>query len=167
MHFKADGKSSLPPFKCVVRRMGHWPTCVTRKNPPTNFLKSHSLNDKKVKSKEDFMDEFVERLAGIGAPALVFLIIMSTTGLAGAAAITATLALLGPGGMIGGVITLIVIGAGASVISKYGYSAIITATCKKIMQKDNLTREQMCEKIDKYPITKGLKEKVKAKIREA
>ena len=93
--------------------MGHWPTCVTRKNPPTNFLKSHSLNDKKVKSKEDFMDEFVERLAGIGVPALVFLIIMSTTGLAGAAAITATLALLGPGGMIGGVITLIVIGAGA------------------------------------------------------
>ena len=50
------------------------------------------------------MDEFVERLAGIGVPALVFLIIMSTTGLAGAAAITATLALLGPGGMIGGVI---------------------------------------------------------------
>ena len=147
--------------------MDHWPTCVTRKNPPTNFLKSHSLNDKKVKSKEDFMDEFVERLAGIGVPALVFLIIMSTTGLAGAAAITATLALLGPGGMIGGVITLTVIGAGASVISKYGYSAIITATCKKIMQKDNLTREQMCEKIDKYPITKGLKEKVKAKIREA
>ena len=84
------------------------------------------------------MDEFVERLAGIGVPALVFLIIMSTTGL-----------------------------AGASVIAKYGYSAIITATCKKIMQKDNLTQEQMCEKIDKYPITKGLKEKVKTKIREA
>ena len=57
------------------------------------------------------MDEFVERLAGIGVPALVFLIIMSTTGLAGAAAITATLALLGPGGMIGGIITLTVIGA--------------------------------------------------------
>ena len=113
------------------------------------------------------MDEFVERLAGIGVPALVFLIIMSTSGLAGAAAITATLALLGPGGMIGGIITLTVIGAGASVIAKYGYSAIITATCKKIMKKDNLTQEQMCEKIDKYPITKGLKEKVKTKIREA
>lgn len=55
------------------------------------------------------MDEFVERLAGIGVPALVFLIIMSTTGLAGAAAITATLALLEPGGMIGGIITLTVI----------------------------------------------------------
>ena len=29
------------------------------------------------------------------------------------------------------------------------------------MQKDNLTQEQMCEKIEKYTITKGLKEKVK------
>lgn len=113
------------------------------------------------------MDEFVERLAGIGIPALVFLIIMSTTGLVGAAAITATLSLLDPGGMIGGIITLIVIGAGSSLIAKYGYSAIIMATCKKIMQKENLTEDQMCEKIEKYPITKALKEKIKAEIREA
>ena len=110
------------------------------------------------------MDEFVERLAGLGIPALIFFIVMSTTGLAGAAAITSALALLGPGGMIGGVITLIVIGSGASVIAKYGYSAIITATCKKIMEKDHLSKDEMCAKIDKYPITKGLKEKVKAKI---
>ncbi len=74
------------------------------------------------------MDEFVERLAGIGVPALIFLIVMSTTG---AAAITAALALLGPGGMVGGIITLIVVGAGSSIIAKYGYSAIITAVCKK------------------------------------
>ena len=113
------------------------------------------------------MDEFVERLAGIGIPALVFLIVMSTTGLAGAAAITSALALLGPGGMVGGVITLIVIGAGSSIITKYGYSAIITATCKKIMVKDNPTKDQMCEKIDKYPITRGLKEKVKSAIKKA
>lgn len=112
------------------------------------------------------MDEFVERLAGIGIPALVFLIVMSTTGLAGAAAITATLALLGPGGMIGGVITLTVIGTGASIITKYGYAAIITGVAKKIMEKENLSVEEMCAKIDKYPITKGLKEKVKAAIRK-
>ena len=38
---------------------------------------------------------------------------------------------------------------------------------RKLCKKDNLTKEQMYEKIDKYPITKGLKEKVKAKIRES
>lgn len=113
------------------------------------------------------MDEFVERLAGIGIPALIFIIVMSTTGLAGAAAVTAALALLGPGGMIGGVVLLIAIGAGSSVIAKYGYSAIISATCKKIMEKERLSKDEMCAKIDTYHITKGLKEKVKAKIRES
>lgn len=113
------------------------------------------------------MDEFVERLAGIGIPAIVFLIVMSTTGLAGAAAITATLALLGPGGMIGGIILLIVISAGSSIIAKYGYSAIITATCKKIMEKENISEEEMNKKIDKYPISKALKEKIKSKIKES
>jgi len=113
------------------------------------------------------MDEFVERLAGIGIPALIFLIIMSTTGLYGAAAITAGLALLGPGGMIGGIITLTVIGAGASIITKYGYSVIITAVVKRIMIKKNLTKDEICKKVDGYLITKGLKEKVKAKINEA
>lgn len=113
------------------------------------------------------MDEFVERLAGIGIPAIVFLTVMSTTGLVGAAAITSTLALLGPGGMIGGIVLLCVISASSSIIAKYGYSAIITATCRKIMSKENLTVEQMNEKIDKYLITKGLKEKIKSKIRES
>lgn len=119
------------------------------------------------KEKEFIMDEFVERLAGIGIPAIVFLIVMSTTGLAGAAAITATLALLGPGGMIGGIILLIVISAGSSIIAKYGYSAIITATCKKIMEKENISEEEMNKKIDKYPISKALKEKIKSKIKES
>lgn len=113
------------------------------------------------------MDEFVERLAGIGIPALVFLIVMSTTGLFGAAAITSALALIGPAGMIGGIVTLIILGSGASIITKYGYSAIITATTKKIMEKENLSFEQICAKIDGYHITKGLKEKVKAKIKES
>ncbi len=113
------------------------------------------------------MDEFVERLAGIGIPALVFLVVMSTTGLVGAAAVTSTLALIGPGGMIGGIILLCFISASSSVIVKYGYSAIITATCKKIMAKENLTVDQMNEKIDKYLITKGLREKIKSKIRES
>ena len=44
----------------------------------------------------------------------MYLIVMSTTGLAGAA-----LALLGPGGMIGRIITLVVVGAGSSIIAKY------------------------------------------------
>ncbi|HYW21584.1 MAG TPA: hypothetical protein VE956_20230 [Nodularia sp. (in: cyanobacteria)] len=47
------------------------------------------------------MDEIVRKLAGIGLPAIILLITMASTGLAGAAAITAALAMLGPGGMVG------------------------------------------------------------------
>ncbi len=64
------------------------------------------------------MDEFVERLAGIGVPAVIFLIVMSTTGLAGAAAVTTALATLGPFGMISGIGVLILTGAGSSIIAK-------------------------------------------------
>lgn len=113
------------------------------------------------------MDEFTEKLASIGIPALILLAVMSTTGLAGAAAITAALALLGPGGMIGGIVTLLVISGGISLITRYGYSAVMIQVSKKIMQKEKLTNEEMLAKIDTYPVTKGLKEKIKSKILES
>lgn len=46
------------------------------------------------------MDEVVRKLAGVGLPAVILLITMASTGLAGAAAITTALAILGPGGML-------------------------------------------------------------------
>ncbi len=56
------------------------------------------------------MDEAVRKLAGVGLPGVILLIAMASTGLTGAAAITAALAMLGPGGMIGGVVFLGIIG---------------------------------------------------------
>lgn len=49
------------------------------------------------------MERIVAKLAGLGVPSLIFVVAISTTGLTGAAAITAALALLGPGGIIGGI----------------------------------------------------------------
>jgi len=56
------------------------------------------------------MDEAVRKIAALGLPGVVLLIAMATTGFTGAAAITAALAMLGPGGMIGGIMFLGVIG---------------------------------------------------------
>lgn len=64
------------------------------------------------------MDEFVRKAAALGLPAIILLIVMATTGLTGAAAITAALALLGipvaalggPAGMLGGIALLGIIG---------------------------------------------------------
>ncbi|MCI6591517.1 MAG: hypothetical protein MSH65_02430 [Spirochaetia bacterium] len=113
------------------------------------------------------MDELCEKLASLGIPALVFLGAMSATGLSGAAAVTAALAALGPGGMIGGIITLLMLGGVLSVISKYGYSSVMISVSKKIMSKENLTKSEMYEKIDSMWLTKSLKARIKAEIDKA
>lgn len=112
------------------------------------------------------LDEFCERVAGFGFPALVFLGAMSATGLCGAAAITAALAMLGPGGMVGGLVFLGIIGAGASLITKYGYHTIMINVAKKIQQKEGLTYAEMCQRIDKFMVSKALKAKIKETIRQ-
>lgn len=113
------------------------------------------------------MDEICEKLAGFGIPALVFLGAMSATGLSGAAAVTAALAALGPGGMVGGIITLLAMSGVFSVISRYGYSAVMISVSKKIMQNRNLTVEEMCQKIDNMLISRSLKARIKAEINKA
>ena len=86
------------------------------------------------------------------------MIALSMTGLYGAAAITAALALLGPGGMIGGVVTLLVAGAIASAISEYGFDALFRAVIKK-MCRNGETKESIRAKIEKGPWSKKLKTK--------
>ena len=81
------------------------------------------------------MDKVVEKIVSIGVPGIMLMVAISMTGLYGAAAITAALALLGPGGMIGGVVTLLVAGAIASAISEYGFDALFRAVIKKMYRK--------------------------------
>lgn len=53
------------------------------------------------------MDRIVNKIAGLGVPGIMLMVAISMTGLSGAAAITAALALLGPGGMLGGIAFLL------------------------------------------------------------
>ena len=66
------------------------------------------------------MDKIVSKIAALGVPGLVLTVAIGATGLAGGAAITTALAAIGPGGMIGGLVTLGVIGLISEGISKYG-----------------------------------------------
>jgi len=53
------------------------------------------------------MDELVKKIAALGLPGVILIIVMATTGLTGAAAITTALAILGgPAGMLGGIAVL-------------------------------------------------------------
>ena len=111
------------------------------------------------------MNKVVEKIVSIGVPGIMLMIALSMTGLYGAAAITAALALLGPGGMIGGVVTLLVAGAIASAISEYGFDALFRAVIKK-MYRNGETKESIRAKIEKGPWSKKLKTKAISELEQ-
>lgn len=109
------------------------------------------------------MDKVVSTVAALGVPGLILVTAMGATGYVGAAALTTALAALGPGGMIGGIALLGIIGLIAQSISKYGFDAIFKAVIDEL-QKRGETAESILSKIDKYPITESLKCTLRCKL---
>lgn len=110
------------------------------------------------------MDKIVSKIAALGVPGLIFMVALSATGLAGGAAITAALAALGPGGMIGGIATLGIIGLISEAITEYGFDTIFSAVVNELYKRGE-TIESLLKKNDKYPVSKSLKSKLKEKLR--
>lgn len=102
------------------------------------------------------MDEFFRKGASIGLPFIILLITMASTGLAGAAAITAALAMLGPGGMVGGVILLGMVGLAADMLSKYGLQALLIGIYQQ-RRSNGESLEKLCNEIKNLPISRELK----------
>ncbi len=103
------------------------------------------------------MDEFVRKAAALGLPAIMLVIVMATTGLAGAAAITAALAALGgPAGMLGGIALLGIIGLATETLSKYGLEAVLIEIYRQRLQNGN-SKSSLCAEIRNLPISKELK----------
>lgn len=105
------------------------------------------------------MERIVAKLAGLGVPSLIFVVAISTTGLTGAAAITAALALLGPGGIIGGIAFLGVAGLITDAIAEFGADKLLTAVVKELYFRGG-SKESIKEKVKKYPVSKKLKLKL-------
>jgi hypothetical protein len=86
---------------------------------------------------------------------------MATTGFTGAAAITAALAMLGPGGMIGGIVFLGVIGIAADALSKFGLETLLVG-----VYRDRLARGETSTALRRE--IKGLfvSEDLKRRLRE-
>ena len=71
-------------------------------------------------------EKAIQKICGIGFPAIVLSAVISSTGLTGAAAITSALALLGgPAGMLGGITALVCIGLIADAVTGLGIEAIL------------------------------------------
>ena len=112
------------------------------------------------------MDKIIGKVAAMGVPGLILVTAIGATGLAGGAAITTALAALGPGGMIGGIVTLGIIGLISEGTAEFGFDAIFNAVVKELYKRGE-TKESILKKIEKYPVSKGLKRKLRESLEKA
>lgn len=106
------------------------------------------------------MDKLIAKIAALGVPGLVLLVAMSVSGFAGAAAITVALSALGgPLGMLGGIAVLGLLVLISGGLTKYGFERIYKGVVQKLIEEGE-TKESIKEKIQGYPISKGLKNKL-------
>ena len=106
------------------------------------------------------VDKAAEIIAGLGIPGLVLLVATSVSGVAGAAAVTAGLTILGPGGVLGGIAILLVSTFIGSALAKFGFEELFKRVLDNLKEK-GMSNEEILEKIDGYPISKELKRRLR------
>lgn len=113
------------------------------------------------------MDKLIDKIVALGVPGLVLLMVMSFSGYAGAAAITAALVTVaGPfGGILVGILMLGLLGLIAKGISDYGFENVYQGTVRELKRRGH-TKESVLTKIDGYLISSTLKAKLKDYVRK-
>ncbi|RKI23690.1 hypothetical protein D7V82_16645 [bacterium 1xD8-6] len=109
------------------------------------------------------MEKVVSKIAALGVPGLILIIAMSATGLSGGAALTTALAAIGPFGMLGGIATLGVVVLLSQGLTEFGFNAIFTAVVKELYKKGK-DKKSILRKIEKYPVSKSLKRKLREQL---
>lgn len=109
------------------------------------------------------MEKIISKVAALGVPGLVLIIAINATGFAGGAAIVTALAALGPGGIIGGIATLGVIGLISQGITDFGVDAIFSGVINELLKRGE-TKISIIHKINKYPISNSLKMKLREQV---
>lgn len=107
------------------------------------------------------LDKFFYRIASFGVPGLIFMMLIAISPYAGAAAITWALALLGgPFGMIGGLVTLIVIAPTISeYVAKHGTEKLVKGVVNKLVEKGT-SKQEIGRQLQSFPLSSELKSKI-------
>ena len=112
------------------------------------------------------MDQIVNKIAALGVPGLVLLVAMAVTGWAGAAAITAALAMLGgPFGMLGGIAVLGILALISQGLAEYGFEQLFQAVVDQLRQQGK-SKSDIEREVNSYPISQDLKLKIKNYLQE-
>ena len=114
------------------------------------------------------MDEVARRIAALGFPGVMFAVALSIAGgmgLAGGAAITTALAMLGgPAGMMGGLAVLGVATLIGDAVSKYGIEEVLVATYRERRYRKGELCKMLCLEIDSLWISDEMKWNIKRRI---
>lgn len=114
--------------------------------------------------KDTFWNQLISSIAGLGVPGLVLLLVMASTGFAGAAALTTALSTLGgPLGMMGGIAVLGVLSLMAKGLAAYGLDAIFNAVVDELKRKGS-SEDDIVKTVADYPIPGYIKKLLKSKI---
>jgi len=112
------------------------------------------------------LDKVVSKIVALGVPGLVLLVAMAASGWVGGAAIVTALAMLGgPLGMLGGIALLCVLALISNALAKYGFERIFEASVKRFHGK-GMSNEEILRKVDRYPISKSIKLKLKNSLEQ-
>lgn len=112
------------------------------------------------------MDEVIKKIAALGLPGVVLVGVMATTGLTGAAAITAALAILGgPTGILGGLAVLGVVGLISETLAEVSLEDLLTAVyCQR---RQNEPQGKLISEIESLSLfDPELRERLKATVIE-
>jgi hypothetical protein len=105
-------------------------------------------------------EKIIEEVVGLGVPGITLLILITISPYAGGAAIVWALSTLGPGGMIGGIISLPVLYYFGRWSAKNGTEQTVKLIAKEA-KKQGLDKEEIIENIqNKKVMPKWVKEKV-------
>ena len=111
-------------------------------------------------------DEIIDKIAALGIPALIFIVLMHIAPVAGAAALTWALSVLaGPFSMPVGLLTLGLIGLLSYAVTHYGFDRVYGDLVDK-MKAQGHTLEEILATIDSFPISKKLKAQLEKFIRD-
>ncbi|MFC5847882.1 hypothetical protein [Deinococcus petrolearius] len=103
----------------------------------------------------------MDKIVGLGLPGLLLLLLIGTSGLAGAAAVTASLALLGgPFGMLGGIAALGILAMISRSVSGYGFENLLRKVVDRLKNQGKSEKDIM-EYVNELPVSSDLKQKMR------
>ena len=107
------------------------------------------------------MDKIIATIAAEGIPACVLKVALNATGLRGGARLTKALSSIGPGGMLGGLVSLGAIQLASYCMTKDVIERLFLRAVRQ-MYEDGIPHEEVMNTIDSYKISAELRERLKS-----